>query len=237
MEKIELNRLFLPGQFDVFTEFPNNIMNSFAHIHTENVLENDLPPIADDVGNITLYWSKSGETIVVDSFDYSEDWHNALFTDSEREGVALERIDPDGFTNTSANWTSASPAVTGAPGTPTLPNSQQLSTPPAGSDLIYLPAERLSPDDDGYEDFLPIQYSLPQARFGATMTIFDSEGIPVKHLVRQELIGTEGSLRWDGDLDDGTQAKPGIYVLFLELYGPDGTTERVKKAVAVVGRF
>lgn len=237
IEKIELNRLFLPGQYDVFTEFPNNIRNSFDNIRPENILENDLPPIADDEGNITLYWSKSGETVVVDSFDYTEEWHNALFSDSEREGVALERIDPDAFTNSASNWTSASPVVTGAPGTPTLPNSQRLSAPPAGSDLIYLPAERLSPDDDGYEDFLPIHYSLPQTGFGATMTIFDSEGIPVKRLVRQELIGTEGSLRWDGDLDDGTRANPGIYVLFLELYGPDGTTERVKKAVAVVGRF
>lgn len=237
IEKIELNRLFLPAQFDVFTEFPNNIRNSFANIHPENILENNLPSIADDEGNITLYWSKNGEKVVVDSFGYSEEWHNALFTDSEREGVALERIDPDGFTNTASNWTSASPAMTGAPGTPTLPNSQYLSPVPAGSDLIYLPAERLSPDDDGYEDFLPIHYSLPQAGFAATTTIFDSEGIPVKRLVRQELIGTEGSLRWDGDLDDGTRAKPGIYVLYLELYAPTGETERVKKAVAVVGRF
>lgn len=69
------------------------------------------------------------------------------------------------------------------------------------------------------------------------MSIFDSEGIPVKRLVRQELIGTEGALRWDGDLDDGTRAKPGIYIVFLELFAPDGTTERVKRAVAVVGRF
>jgi len=236
VEKINLNRLFLPGAYHVFTENPNNIRSTFANIHPENVLENNLPSLTDDEGNVTLYWSKDGETVVLDSLDYTEDWHNALFTGSEREGVALERISPDDLTNLASNWTSASPVVTGAPGTPTLPNSQNLPAPD-GSDLIQLLRERLSPDDDGFEDFLPIAYTLPGTGFFASMTIFDAEGLPVKRLVRQELIGSEGSLRWDGDLDDGSRAKPGIYVLFLELFAPSGDTERVKKAVAVVGRF
>jgi len=55
--------------------------------------------------------------------------------------------------------------------------------------------------------------------------------------VRQALAGTEGSLRWDGDLDDGSRAKPGIYILLAELFSPAGDTRRVKKAFAVVERF
>ncbi len=235
--QIVQNRLFLPEHYDVFTEFPNNIRNTFANIQPENVLQNNLSSLDNEEGNITLIWAKNGETVRVDSFDYSTDFHNALLSKGEREGVALERIDANAPTNAAANWTSASPAKTGAPGTPTLPNSQLLVPSPPGSDFITLSAQRLSPDDDGYEDFLDIRYSLPQTGFFATATIFDSEGIPVKHLARQELIGTEGSLRWDGDLDDGSRAKPGIYVLFLELFVPNGGTERVKKAVAVVGRF
>lgn len=235
-EKITQKRLSLPGQLDVFTEYPHNIRNSFAHIRPLHVLKNDLPTLPNDAGKIRLYWVRNSDTVELDVFHYSEDFHNALFIDSERKGVALERIDPGNLTNVASNWTSASPVVTGAPGTPTLPNSQYFSAPP-GSGLIHLPLERLSPDDDGIEDFLPIQYTLPQPGFFATLTIFDSEGIPVKRLVRTELIGVEGTLRWDGDLDNGSRAKPGIYILFLELFAPDGTTERVKKAVAVVKRF
>ena len=234
---ISHDRLFLPGQYDVFTEFPNNIRNTFSNILPENVLENDLPSLSDNDGNVTLYWAKNGTTVVVDSFNYTRDWHNALYSNSDREGVALERIHPAGPTNVASNWTSASSIVTGMPGTPTLPNSQNIAAIPPGNDWISFPIERLSPDDDGFEDFLTIQYNFPQSGFFATMSIFDSEGIPVKRLVRQELIGTEGALRWDGDLDDGTRAKPGIYIVFLELFAPDGTTERVKRAVAVVGRF
>ena len=231
------SRLFLPGRYEVFSEFPNNIRNTFSNIYPERVLENDLPSLADDEGNITLYWSKDGATVVLDSLQYTEDWHNALYSDSDREGVALERIDPNGPTNFAANWTSAAPTVTGLPGTPTLPNSQGKPATVAGTDLVSFDRERLSPDSDGFEDYLGIQYNLPQTGFFAALSIFDTEGIPVKRLLRQELIGTEGVLRWDGDLDNGSQAKPGIYVVFLELFAPDGKTERVKKAVAVVGKF
>lgn len=235
---IAVKRLFLPGQYHVFTEFPFNVRNTFANIHPADVLENDLPSLADDEGNISLYWSKNGQTVVVDSFNYSAGLHNALLSSGDREGVALERIDAGAPTNQPSNWTSASPGVTGAPGTPTLPNSQrQNSAPFAGDDLIQLPVARLSPDDDGYEDYLDIRYALPQPGFSAVVTIFDSDGIPVRRLVRQALAGTQGSLRWDGDLDDGSRAKPGIYVLFAELFSPAGDTRRVKKAFAVVERF
>lgn len=231
------NRLMLPGSYDVFTPGVQNITGQFNNIHPENVLGNTFPSFDDNSGNVTLYWSKGGQTVVVDSFDYAADLHNGLLSSSDRDGVALERIDVNAPTNLASNWTSASPLVTGLPGTPTLPNSQRRSTAAAGDELITLPLARLSPDDDGYEDFLEIRYTLPQAGFGATMTIFDAGGIPVRRLVRQDLIGTEGLLRWDGDFDDGTKAKPGIYVLFMELFGPSGETRRVKKAFAVVSRF
>ena len=69
------------------------------------------------------------------------------------------------------------------------------------------------------------------------MTIYDSEGIPVRRLLRQELIGTEGALRWDGEMDDGARSRPGIYILFLEIFAPQGQIHRVKKTFAVVQRL
>lgn len=237
--QVNQRRLSLPGQYDVFASNASDVLARFNNVVEQNVVQQTLPSLADDEGNLTLYWSKNGQTVVLDSFDYSEDFHNALFNISEREGVALERIRTSGPTNDRANWTSAARNLTGAPGSPTLPNSQQLdSQPPTADDgLIQLSAERLSPDSDGFEDFLDIRYTLPREGYAATMTIFDSEGVPLRRLARQQLIGTEGSLRWDGDLDDGTMARPGIYVLFLEIFSPTGEVRREKRAVAVVGRF
>ena len=164
--------------------------------------------------------------------------NNALLCESDKDGVALERIRITGATNDRNNWTSASSIPHGSPGSPTQPNTPRIrSQPDTGDDLIQLSAERLSPDDDGYEDFLDIRYTLPSEGYAASLAIFDANGQLVKNLVRQELIGTEGALRWDGDLDDGARARPGIYVLFLEIFSPSGEVKRVKKAVAVVQRF
>lgn len=238
IEAIDLNRLFLPGEYAVFAVNPGDIESRFTNVQPAHLFEMPLPSLPDDAGNITLLWSAGGSFVTVDSFDYSDDYHNALLSSSEREGVALERIRPDGATNDPANWTSAARAAFGAAGTPTLPNSQG-STPgnPSGDDLILIEPARLSPDGDGYEDFLDIRYQLPGSGYAATMTIYDSEGIPVRRLLRQELIGTSGALRWDGDMDNGTPARPGIYILFLEIFTPQGQIERVKKTFAVVQRM
>lgn len=238
VEPVVTPQLLLPGKYHVFTEDRNFVINRFQNIRPIDVITQNLPSLSDDMDNFTLFWAKNGQTLTVDSLDYSDDWHNALFSTSDRDGVALERIREGGLTNDRANWTSASPVVTGAPGTPTLPNSQRLG--PAGAsadDLITLPADRLSPDDDAFEDFLEIQYNLPQEGYGATMSIFDASGIPIRRLVRQELIGTEGNLRWDGESDDGLRVRPGIYVLFLEIFSPSGEVKNFKRSVSVVRQF
>lgn len=235
---VGVNQLALPGKYQVFTSNRSFVLDRYQNIHPDDVLRQTLPSLSDNSDNFTLYWAVNGERIVADSLDYEDSWHNGLFSSSDRDGVALERIRTGSGTNDPANWTSASPLLTGAPGTPTLPNSQRLA-PAAltGDDLIYLPSSRLSPDDDGYEDFLDIRFRLPVEGYGATMTIFDAGGVPIKHLLRQELIGTEGSLRWDGESDDGDRMRPGIYILFLEIYSPTGDVKNVKRSISVVQRF
>jgi hypothetical protein len=193
----------------------------------------DIPSLDIKSGNVSVYWSKNGQIVLLDSFDYSADYHNNLLSTSDQEGVSLERIRVDNPTNSPSNWTSAARR-----GTPTQPNSQrQPAVMPPDDDLIAFSADRLSPDGDGYEDFLDIAYQLPGSGYVATVTIFDSGGIPVRHLVRQSLAGTSGNLRWDGDMDDGSLARPGIYILYVEVFAPDGSVRRAKKTFAVVQQF
>ena len=238
VESIVVNRLFLPGDYAVFTTGPADVSNRFANVRETALYQNNLPSLADDQDNVTLYWGQNAAAVTVDSLNYSEDWHNGLFSGSDRDGVALERISPDQPTNLAANWTSAArPVAGGGAGTPTQPNSQRLGISNPTDELIALAVDRLSPDNDGFEDFLDIRYTLPDAGFSATMTIFDADGVPVKRLVRQQLIGSQGALRWDGDSDDGNRARPGIYILYLELFSPNGDTQRAKRPFALVARF
>ena len=235
VKALALDRLFLPGQYAVFSANTADIQSRFTQVQAKFLYQRTLPSLPDKEGNITLFWAKDGTVISLDSFDYVDAMHNALFSSTEREGVSLERIRPEGPTNDAANWTSAARSSFSS-GTPTRPNSQRIN-PSSGRELIQLDPARISPDNDGYEDFLNIQYALPGTGYAATMTIFDANGIPVKRLVRQELIGTEGALRWDGDTDDGSLARPGIYILFIEVFSPVGDVQQMKQAFSVVRRF
>ncbi len=233
------DRLFLPGEYHVFSTDAPNVREHFANIVKKNVLQNNLPSLDDNVDSIKIYWAKNGQSVTVDSFFYWRGLHNALLSTSEMEGVALERIRTEWPTQSASNWTSASPLKTGAAGTPTLPNSQSLQATNPLDDLISIPIPRLSPDGDTREDFLEIYYTLPKEGYAASMSIFDSDGNLVKNLVRQTLVGTAGIFRWDGDTDagEGVKARPGIHILYLEVFSPDGEVMRVKKAVALVGKF
>ena len=215
------------------------MLGHYDNIIPKNVLQNALPSLDDNVDSIKIYWVGNAQTVTVDSFFYRRGMHNKLLSTSEQEGVALERIRTDGPTQDASNWTSASSLKTGAPGTPTLPNTQSRAERAPSSELISIPVARLSPDGDGYEDFLEIYYTLPQQGYAASLSIYDADGNLVKQLVRQQLIGVEGVVRWDGDTDagEGVKTRPGIHVLYFEIFGPNGDVQRVKKAVAVVGRF
>ncbi len=232
-------RLFLPGEYHVMSSDAPYVREYYANIIKKNVLQNSLPSLDDRSDSIKIYWAGGGQTVTVDSFYYRREMHNGLLSTSEQEGVALERIRIDGPTQSASNWTSASPLETGAPGTPTLPNSQALETAPPADDLISIPIARLSPDGDQYEDFLEIFYKLPKEGYAASLNIYDADGNLVKKLIRQNLIGTEGTVRWDGETDagEGVKARPGIHILYFEVFSPDGDVRREKKAVALIGKF
>jgi hypothetical protein len=234
---IEKQRLIFPGDYQVFTINPDDIYQRFEAVSVRNLLFLAGPGFDDDAGNLTLYWTNGLQRVTLDSVVYSDDWHNALFSVSEREGVSLERIRIEGATNDPANWTSSAARQGNVAGTPTRKNSQELAFGAPSEAVIGLSAERLSPDDDGYEDFLDIQYRLKESGYAANVVIYDSEGLVVRRMARQALAGTEGALRWDGDTDEGTRARPGIYILWVELYHPAGQVQRIKKTFSLVKRF
>jgi hypothetical protein len=238
-EQIVHQRLFLPGDYHVFSSNAQIIRDSFNNIVKRDVMQNPLPSLDDLADSLKLYWVRGSQSATIDDFYYYRGLHNALLSTSEQEGVAIERLRADEPTQSSSNWTSASSLITGAYGTPTLPNSQSRNgvTPAESDELISIPLARLSPDGDNREDFLEIFYRLPREGYVASMSIFDADGNMVKQVVRQTLVGIEGVVRWDGETENGGKTRPGIHIIYVEVFSPDGDVQRIKKAVAVVGKY
>jgi hypothetical protein len=233
--EIENDFLFFPNTYLVISENTIDIQNQYlnnveATIELGFLVENDLPSFPDAEGGVIIL-NKNSETI--DALEYDENWHHPLLSDND--GVSLERIQLDAETQNSNNWQSA--AATFGYATPTYQNSQFLENTTTSSDLISLSKKIFSPDDDGFEDFLLIQYQLDATDYAATISIFDANGRPIKQLLQNELLGITGNIKWDGTNDENARAAMGIYIVLVELVSPDGSVKQEKLTCVLAGQL
>lgn len=243
---VDVNWLVFPNEYVLITQDVDQVRTQYNTPNPELFVENNLPSYPDKEGSVflyaaydSLYLDNQGNQQVaylvktLDLFDYSEDFHSPLIDD--QNGVSLERIDFDAATNDANNWHSAATKVGYA--TPAYQNSSFYANDLSGDDLIQLPTETVSPDGDGYEDFLLINYNVDDLGYVATIDVYDATGRLVKNLINGELLAREGSLQWDGTNNEGKKARIGIHILAIEIFRPDGTVRRFKKTCIVAGRM
>ncbi|GAA5523353.1 lamin tail domain-containing protein [Aliifodinibius salicampi] len=170
---------------------------------------------------------------VIDSVHYSDEWHNPNLLDTK--GIALERIDPDGPTNISSNWSSS---VESKGGTPKARNSIYQDQPPNPQNTgINFAPNPFSPDGDGYEDNLIISYKLDQSDYLLRVNIFDRYGRHIKELADGKPAGFEGTLIWDGRREDERRNRIGIYIIVFEAYDSTSGKDKAFKKTVVIARI
>jgi len=223
-------KLIFPNDYAVITVSPKLVKEFY---HTENdkafVGVSNIASFNNDKGNVVLLTNKLE---VIDELSYTEKMHSKLLNDFK--GVSLERINPDLASSNSSTWQSA--AQTSGFATPTYKNSQWVE-PSVKDDAFTLSPETFSPDGDGRDDYLLISYKLSVDGCIANIRVFCANGIEVKRLASNLLIGTEGTLTWDG-LNSSNQKVPiGIYIVYIEYYNPKGEVTKYKKTCVVAERF
>ncbi len=212
----EISRLLLPGEHVAICEEPSNLENEYTVLYPDSLFMIDaLPSMPDDYG-VVLITTRYLDTI--DLVAYSEDQHYKLLANDN--GVSLERIDYDAASSALSNWHSASQDAGFA--TPGYVNSQYSKKPDFEVDFISVSPEVFSPDNDGYNDRLDIVYNLEKSGYTANIAIYSSEGKLVTYIARNQLLGVEGNLFWDGFDMNNRVCSPGIYILFVEMFNVDG---------------
>lgn len=186
-------------------------------------LQNDLPALNADYGIVMIY-NHAGE--LLDSFSYDEERHHVLIDKEDRKGISLEKIGLKPFENGRFSWASASQA--GGYASPGYQNSNFFSGS-MGSEAFFLPKKVFSPNQDGQDDLLMLQYALDKPGYIAQLSIYSSDGYKVKNLTNNELLGQTGFLSWDGTNDLGKPEMLGIYIITGSLFHPDGQVIRIKK--------
>ncbi len=223
------NYEMLPGEILVFTDDRQNILSSFYVRKQEQLIElSSLPSLPNEAGNIRLL---DAEGRLLDGVVYDEKWHFPLL--NQREGVALERINPAAPTQNADNWNSASKSA--GYGTPTAANSQ-LYQNKGHNAMISLSSNIFSPDHDGNEDVLFIQYQFPEGGYVLSCMVYDMWGRPVRTLQRNMLCGISGMFKWDG-LDEQQQELPiSHYIVFVEVFNLKGDVKKTKHEVILARR-
>jgi len=216
-------RLLFPGQYAVLTEDPMAVLQQFSTGNPTGVLPvRDMPAWndSDEEGIVLLEYRDGAYLHALDQVHFKESWHFPLLDDTE--GVSLERMDPDQPSSSSFNWHSA--AQSRGFGTPAEPNSVfDPGGPETAEGLLTLEPEVFSPDQDGFDDVLRIQLSLPGPGFVASVRIFDAEGRPMRQVLRNQSVGLEQVLSWDGTTDTGEKCAVGIYLVWFEAFALVGS--------------
>ncbi len=187
----------------------------------------DFPSLPDDHGIIVLQTTSNK---IIDRFEYNVNMHFALL--SSDEGVSLERLQADWPTQQSSNWHSAS--QTAGYATPGYANSQ-LAIETNNEEIVTIVPDVFTPNNDGRDDYTIIGIKPDSPGYTATVNIFNSSGIIMRHLVAKQYLGSNNSFTWDGTSDDHKLEPPGIYIVYALLLSDKGKTREFKKA-CVLGK-
>jgi hypothetical protein len=88
-----------------------------------------------------------------------------------------------------------------------------------------------SPNNDGIDDRLQIDYRLPEAGGKLTVCIFDARGIRIHNICHNEPWAiAQGTLYWDGKSANGNMPI-GMYIVYLEYRYHNKTTTAKKTTV------
>ena len=214
--------LLMPGGYIVLTKSPEKVKAQYATENPDAFLTvSPFPSYNNESGTVIL---STNDDTLIDAFTYNESMQYPLL--NYVDGVALERINPDGPSNDEYNWHSAAESV--GFGTPGYKNSQWVN-PEITNDEITLEPETFSPDNDGHDDVINIHYHFDRPGYNLKILIYDQNGRPVRHLSDNELAGTSGSISWDGITDDNTKALVGIYIFYIRAFDMNGYIKSWKK--------
>jgi hypothetical protein len=226
----EQNYILQPYGYLALTENKELLLSAYPKSNGASLFEvKKLPPMNDDDGALALM-NENAE--IIDAIRYSANMHSIFIRD--REGVSLERTSAGAVPDDVWNWKSAS--ANSDFGTPGYVNSNDLPLPSVDPEGVTVDPDAFIPGT-GYPDFTRIHYHFRQGGYVANVRVYDVKGRVVKEITNNEILGTEGALRWDGDTDSGLKARTGYYMIWFEIFNSSGLVRVIRRSVAVAAHF
>lgn len=224
----ETGVLLHPFSYLVFSEDVENIKTEYPQSSKYTFLKASIPPLNDEEGSLVLL---TEEHIVLEEFFYSSNMHSSLLKDEE--GVSLERISLSELTHKQNNWKSG--VATSNFATPGYINANAIQQN-SGQGEVRVEPEIFEPLT-GQPNFASIHYNFDRPGFVANAKILDAQGRVVKKIINNEVLASVGFFTWNGEQDDGTQARIGYYTLWMEVFDTSGFVKTFRKRIVLASRF
>jgi hypothetical protein len=221
---------FPDQSYMVFTRDSKNIISNYWVPNSDRIVEMESFPIYPDDGGHVVLLNDSLE--VIDEFVYSQEMHSKFLSDLN--GVSLERLSVKGETNDPANWHSASSLVGFA--TPGYENSQPEVIENPDNVSVLLNPDAISPNGDGFNDEMGIEFHLDKPGYLANVFVFDINGREIWRLLNNDLTGNSSKIIYNGTIDNGKRLPMGFYILYSELVHPDGVKRIFKQSFLVTDK-
>lgn len=229
LKSISSSTIFIPGK--AFWVLTTDIENVKQHYEVKNPTHftkmSSFPSFTNEKGTVIL----TTELFEVDRFDYHQNMHFPLL--QQVKGVSFERVSFQVPTNGKGNFRSAARASGFA--TPTSINSQDIGIGSAKN--VWLSTKVFSPDGDGVEDVLEVNYRFIDQDYIANVTVLNDRGIPVKKIFRSMTIPKTGSFIWDGLNDNGALNSVGIYIIKIEIFALNGNSRHFSESCVLAAKL
>jgi hypothetical protein len=223
-------RIILPGEYFLLTEDGGELPGFYPYTSTDRIFQiENLPTLNVGDGEVLLVMPDGS---IDDFMTYNSEMHYPLLNSTD--GVSLERISIERPSTDQTNWHSAAESQGFA--TPGYLNSQAFTGGFNAEDITIDP-EIFSPDNDGYQDVTTISYINETPGWVASVTIYDSEGREVRKLTSNELLGTQGSISWDGFTENRILAPIGVYIVYFEAFDQEGHVNSSRKTCVLAQKL
>lgn len=81
-----------------------------------------------------------------------------------------------------------------------------------------------------------VSYLLDRPGYSCRAFVFNTSGLRVADISNHELLGISGKITWSGVANNGSPLQTGVYIFYAEIYHPEGTVKRFKKAFLIRDR-
>ncbi|MCH6198990.1 lamin tail domain-containing protein [Aquiflexum sp. LQ15W] len=221
--------ILVPNSFLVFTTDAEKLKQEYPKSREERFIEySSLPSYPISSGNVVFL---NPDESISEILSYNDKMHHRLL--KETKGISLERLSPFQPIGNPNNWHSASSSEGFA--TPGYQNSNVFE----GNNQIGIEVEPkvFVPDAPGTQPYTTIAYKSDQAGNLATIRIFGIDGSLIRELCQNAVWGNEGFYLWDGTYTNGSKVRPGIYIIWVEIFDLQGKINQIKKTVVVGTKF